>query len=139
MPDLFEINSKNAPDLWAVQRIANPDGTDRTDGRYPQRVGCTVVVLYVKAGGPLVWSYLADAGGGEKSGVRASGRINSVFYDAGAETLYAESKHSRYWLKKLPLAWGETYADRVVALPDWYPDICGPFVLPVPLGKLPDS
>jgi hypothetical protein len=49
------------PDLWRIERITNPDGTDRTDGRYPSRIGSVAVILYVRIGRPLLRSYVADS------------------------------------------------------------------------------
>ena len=118
----YVINQhRDKPDLWKILSISNPDGSARTDGRYPARVGCTVVILAIGVGKQLVWSYVADADGNEKRGVRESGRLNTVSYDPATEILHAESTHSHYRLKKLQEKWGETYENRSISLPDWYP------------------
>ena len=133
----FVINQKrDNPDLWEILAINNPDGSPRTDGRYPERIGCVVVVLKVRTGHQLVWSYVSDSSGNPKSGYRGSGRIDKVFYDPGEEILYAESKHSHYRLKKLVKRWGEIYAERSISLPDWYPGELGALPFSVPTGKV---
>jgi len=134
----FTFNQKpNRPDLWIIESIKHPDGTDRTDGHNPARIGRTAVILFVGVCKPLIWSYVADSDGGVRDGARVSGRINDVYYDPETETLYAESKNSRYRLKKLPQKWGEIYADRCIGLPDWYPDCLGaiPITIPCKAGQ----
>ena len=130
----FVINqNRNKPDLWEILSINNPDGSARTDGRYPARVGCTVAILVVGIGKQLVWSYLANADGNEKCGVRESGRLNTVSYDPATEILYVESTYSHYRLKKLQEKWGDIYADRSIGLPDWYPGEFGAIPISVPI------
>jgi hypothetical protein len=134
--EVFTINQDpDCPDLWVVESIKSPDGTDRTDGRYPGRIGCTVVILLTGIGKFLVWSYVADSDGGFRCGVRRSGLLLDNYYDPVSETLYAESLNSRYILKKLPQKWGEIYADRSISLPNRYPDHFGATPCTVPCNK----
>ena len=129
----FVINQyKDKPDLWEILSINNPDGSARTDGRYPARIGCIVVILEIGVGKQLVWSYVANTDDNEKHGCRKSGRINTVSHDPVTEILYAESTYSHYRLKKLQDKWGEIYADRSVSLPDWYPGEIGAIPISVP-------
>ena len=133
---MFIINQdRDKPDLWKVLSITHPDGSDRTDGRYPARIGCVVAVLQAAVGKALVWSYVADSDGNEKHGCRESGRINAASYEPSTGILYAESRHSRYRLMKLPEKWGDSYADRSIGLPDWYPGELGAIPIPVPIRE----
>ena len=127
---------RDKPDLWKVLSITHPDGSDRTDGRYPFRVGCTVVVLRAAVGDTLVWSYVADPDGNEKQGCRESGKLIAVWYDPESEILYAESRNSCYRLKKLPEKWGDIYTERSITLPDWYSGEMG--AVPVLVSKRTD-
>ena len=130
----YVINQhRDKPDLWKILSINNPDGSARTDGRYPVRVGCIVVILVIGVGKQLAWSYVADTDGNEKCGVRESGRLNTVSYDPVTEILYAESTYSHYRLKKLPEKWGDIYTNRSIALPDWYPSEFGAIPISVPI------
>jgi len=134
----FVINQyRDKPDLWKILSISNPDGSARTDGRYPARAGCTVIILAIGVGKQLVWSYVADASGNKKNGVRESGRLNTVLYDPATEILYAESAHSHYKLKKLQEKWGDIYADRNISLPDWYPGELWAIPFSVPIEPIP--
>jgi len=135
-PGGFVINRfPDKPDLWKILSITHPDGSDRTDGRYPSRIGCTVVILTAAVGDTLSWSYVADSDGGEKQGCRISGRLSYVSYDPNEEILYVESTYSRYRLKRLPEKWGDIYAERSIGLPDWYPGEFGATAITVPLRK----
>jgi hypothetical protein len=120
----FNQNS-DMPDLWRIERITNHDGTDRTDGHYPSRIGCIVAILYIKIGRPLLWSYVADSNDGIRKGYRQSGIINHASYNPETQTLHAESLCSRYFLKKLDQQWGDIYSDREIFLPDSYPNGLG--------------
>jgi hypothetical protein len=134
--EVFVINQfPDKPDLWKILSITHPDGSDRMDGRYPSRIGRTVVVLTAAVDNILSWSYVADSDGGERQGCRISGRVNYVAYDPNEEILYAESTYSRYRLKKLPERWGDVYADRSIGLPDWYPGEFGAMPISVPLRE----
>ena len=134
----FVINQNpDKPDLWKILSINNPDGTPRTDGRYPGRIGCIVAILVVGLGKALIWSYVADSDGSERHGCRTSGRILRISYDLATEILSAESKHSHYRLQKLPEKWGDIYADRSISLPDWYPGELEAFPFPVPIEPTP--
>ena len=111
----YVINQhRDNPDLWKILSINNPDGIARTDGRYPARVGCIVVILAIGVNKQLAWSYVADADGNKKHECRESGRLNTVSYDPITEILYAESNYSHYRLKKMPEKWGDIYADRSI-------------------------
>jgi len=136
---MFVINeNRNKPDLWEILSINNPDGSARTDGRYPAKVGCVVTILKIAVMGQLVWSYVADASDNAKCGYRKSGKINTVSYNPATEILYAESKHSHYRLKKLKEKWGDIYADRSISLPDWYPGELGAISFSVPTEPMSD-
>jgi len=135
---MFVINqNQDKPDLWKILSINNPDGSARTDRRYPARIGCIVVILVIGVGKQLIWSYVADADGNEKCGGRESGRLSTVSYDLATEILYAESQNSHYRLKKLPEKWGDIYADRSISLPDWYPGEFGAIPFSVPIEPIP--
>jgi len=136
----FIINQdRDKPDLWEILSISNPDGSARTEGRYPARIGCIVIILVIGAGEQLVWSYVADVNGNKKRGCRESGKLNTVFYDPATEILCAESKYSHYRLKKLPGKWGEIHADRSISLPERYPGEYGAMPLSVPTKPIPSQ
>ena len=132
--EIFVINQfRDKPDLWKILSITHPDGSNRTDGRYPSRVGCTVVILRAALEDTLAWSYVADSDGTERQGCRISGKLLAVSYNPDSEILCAESHNSHYRLKKLPEKWGDIYAERSICLPDWYPGEFGAIPLPVPI------
>jgi hypothetical protein len=134
----FVINQNpDKPDLWKILSINNPDGSPRTDGRYPGRIGCIAVILVVGVGKALIWSYVADSEDNEKYGCRTSGRILRNSYDPATEILSAESTYSHYRLEKLKEKWGDIYADRSISLPDWYPGEFGALPFPVPIEPMP--
>ncbi|MCL2055053.1 MAG: hypothetical protein FWG90_11565 [Oscillospiraceae bacterium] len=63
-----------------------------------------------------------------KAGHFRSSRLRDFYYEPETEALYAETLNSKCALKKLPQKWGEIYADRSIALPDWYPVFLGAIV-----------
>lgn len=53
---------------YLIQCITNHDGTARTDGKYPERVGSTVTMLEVKLANELMYTYITDCAGALKEG-----------------------------------------------------------------------
>ena len=132
--EFFTINQEGQElDLWIVKSVKHHNGEDRADKKYPERIGCTVVILLVGVGKRLIWSYVADSDGGVRTGYRGSSLITDVFYDPDTETLHVKSLNSLFELQKLPQKWGEIYDDRSVSLPDWYP--FSPIVSKVPCRR----
>lgn len=54
--------------MFKIVKITDRDGNDRTDGRYPVRVGCTGEIALLETGYSMLFSYAQDAGGNSKSG-----------------------------------------------------------------------
>ena len=129
----FTFNQESAhPDLWVIHSIKNHNGADKTDGRHPFRIGCTVAIIFVGISKPLIWSYVADSSGGVKQGYFVSSELRCIYYERDEEALHAETQNSVYVLKKLPQKWGEIYGDREIVMPDWFPAQLGAIEYTVP-------
>ena len=76
------------------------DGKTRTDGRYPQRIGCLVEILFMWVGISLVLSYLEDADGNKKQGFLKTSLITEIDGDASSDVITVTTLNSVYTLTK---------------------------------------
>ena len=53
---------------YVIESIRNPDGTPRTDGKNPQRVGSLVTMLEAVVSRPLSYAYITDRNSQLKEG-----------------------------------------------------------------------
>lgn len=83
--------------IQSIQHITT--GQERTDGRYPSRIGCTVELVNRPVVGQCMWlSYVKDAQGQLKDGYL---RTSTVIDGEETDThLIIETLNSRYILAK---------------------------------------
>lgn len=68
--------------MYKIIKITNIDGTPRTDGRYPLRIGCTGNCEFLKVDYPLLFAYDLDANGNEKRGTLQTSIVTNINHEA---------------------------------------------------------
>lgn len=90
---------------YKIESITNLDGTPRTDGRYPQRVGCIAALPYpVFPGIGLYINYLRDNAGKQKDGWLQTSTVIDVdrLEDGGLVVTTLNSIYTFSVVDKLP-------------------------------------
>lgn len=90
---------------YRIDSITHLDGTPRTDGRYPQRVGCIAALPYpVSPGDCLYINYLRDSTGKQKDGWMRTSTIADVAHmdDGGMVVTTLNSIYTFSVVDKLP-------------------------------------
>ena len=54
--------------MYRIENITGKDGNERTDGRYPLRKGCIGNMYFLDLGNVMIFEYIKDNQGNEKSG-----------------------------------------------------------------------
>lgn len=84
---------------YKIKSITGKDGNERTDGRYPLRIGCIGKVYFLEVGKVMVFEYLKDNQGNEKDGyLRTSTMENYERYENG---MMVYTMNSVYYLEKI--------------------------------------
>ena len=63
--------------MLRIKSITGKDGNERTDGRYPLRKGCIGKMYYLDFGIPMLFEYIKDNQGNEKSGYLRSSIVEN--------------------------------------------------------------
>ena len=84
---------------YKIKSITGKDGNERTDGRYPSRIGCIGRIYFLEIGKPMVFEYLKDNQGNEKCGYLRSSTIENYDSYENGTTVY--TMNSVYYLEKV--------------------------------------
>ena len=76
------------------------DGVQRTDGRYPSRVGSVVEILSLDIGKPMELQYVLDANGNEKTSYLYTGKIVKIESEIGLNKIVVTTSNSVYTLER---------------------------------------
>jgi len=68
--------------MYKITKITTLDGSPRTDGRYPLRIGCIGKYDLMEVGYPLVFAYYLDADGNEKQGTLQTSTVVKIAHEA---------------------------------------------------------
>ena len=95
----YYIPYKEVETTYRITKITDREGKDRTDGRYPLRIGRLCTKPYIKIGFPMWMLYLENADGSDYSGkVYATSPI--VEETEIEDSLTVTTKNSIYYFKK---------------------------------------
>ena len=85
--------------MLRIKSITGKDGSERTDGRYPLRKGCIGKMYYLDFGIPMLFEYIKDNQGNEKSGYLRSSIVED--YQLFENELIVYTMNSVYYFEKL--------------------------------------
>lgn len=85
--------------MLIMKSITNKDGTERTDGRYPSRKGCIGKMYYLDFDVPMIFEYIKDNKGNEKSGYLRSSIVEDYQLFENGITVY--TMNSVYYFEKV--------------------------------------
>ena len=85
--------------MLRIKSITNKEGSERTDGRYPLRKGCIGKMYFLELGNAMVFEYIKDNQGNEKSGYLRSSIVEDYQLFENGITVY--TMNSVYYFEKL--------------------------------------
>lgn len=85
--------------MYRIESITK-NGVQRTDGRYPLRIGSIVEIVSLDIGRPFVYQYIKDANGNDKEGYLTTSTIIKLESDFGLNTIVVTTRNSVYTLTK---------------------------------------
>ena len=74
--------------MLRIKSITNKDGSERTDGRYPLRKGCIGKMYFLELGNVMIFEYIKDNQGNEKSGYLRSSIVEDYELFEKGVTVY---------------------------------------------------
>lgn len=74
--------------MLRIKSITNKDGSERTDGRYPLRKGCIGKMYFLELGNVMIFEYIKDNQGNEKSGYLRSSIVEDYQLFENGITVY---------------------------------------------------
>jgi hypothetical protein len=81
---------------FIIESIRNHDGTDKTDGKNPQRVGSVVTMLDTNIAQPLSYAYISDAAGEAKEGTFTGGTVTEAKINQDSQSIKIITSGSIY-------------------------------------------
>lgn len=84
--------------MLIIKSITNKDGSERTDGRYPLRKGCIGKMYFLELGDVMIFEYIKDNQGNEKSGCLRSSIVEDYQLFEKGITVY--TMNSVYYFNK---------------------------------------
>jgi hypothetical protein len=85
---------------WRIVKITYPDGNNREDGRYPQRLNSIVNIIAVKTGCKMILEYMADGAGNKKAGILATSDVVKTKYAEDGRLFVVTTQNSKYYFEK---------------------------------------
>lgn len=84
--------------MYKIEKILGYDAQERVDGRYPLRKGCIGNIFHLKAGEVMVFDYIKDNEGNDKTGHMITSLVGDYGEYENGITVY--TMNSIYYLKK---------------------------------------
>lgn len=85
--------------MLRIKSITNKDGTKRTDGRYPLRIGCIGEMWLLERDEAMMFAYEKDNQGNEKTGYLRSSIVEDYELFKNGVTVY--TMNSIYYFEKI--------------------------------------
>ena len=85
--------------MYKIIKIANKDGTERTEPIYFKRTGCIGDVFHLQVGNCLIFTYLYDKDGNIKTGYLRTSIVEAIGECNGDIVVY--TANSIYTLRKI--------------------------------------
>lgn len=85
--------------MLRIKSITNKDGTKRTDGRYPLRIGCIGKMWLLESDEAMMFAYEKDNQGNEKTGYLRSSIVEDYELFKNGVTVY--TMNSIYYFEKI--------------------------------------
>ena len=85
--------------MLRIKSITGKDGTERTDGRYPSRKGCIGKMYCMDFGIPMLFEYIKDNQGNEKSGYLRSSIVEDYELLEDENELIVYTMNSIYYFE----------------------------------------
>lgn len=85
--------------MLRIKSITGKDGNERTDGRYPLRKGCIGKMYFLELGDVMIFEYIKDNQGNEKSGYLRSSIVEDYNLYENGITVY--TMNSVYYFEKV--------------------------------------
>ena len=85
--------------MLRIKSITGKDGNERTDGRYPLRIGCTGKMYFLELGNVMIFEYTKDNQGNEKSGYLRSSIVEDYQLFENGVTVY--TMNSVYYFERI--------------------------------------
>ena len=85
--------------MLKIKSITGKDGNERTDGRYPLRKGCIGKMYYLDFGIPILFEYIKDNQGNEKSGYLRSSIVEDYKLLEDENELIVYTMNSIYYFE----------------------------------------
>jgi len=85
--------------MYIIKSITGKNGLERTDGRYPLRKGCTGNIYYLNSGDVVIFEYIKDNEGNDKSGYLRTSTVDD--YEEYENGVIVYTLNSVYYLQKV--------------------------------------
>ena len=85
--------------MLRIKSITGKDGNERTDGRYPLRKDCIGKMYFLELGNVMIFEYIKDNQGNEKSGYLRSSIVED--YQLFENGIIVYTVNSVYYFEKL--------------------------------------
>lgn len=66
--------------IYKIVSITGKNGEPRTDGRYPERIGCTGVPFVLRVGLVMAFDYCTCADGSKKEGILQTSTVDEIVH-----------------------------------------------------------
>lgn len=85
--------------MLRIKSITGKDGNERTDGRYPLRKGCIGKMYFLELGDVMIFEYIKDNQGNEKSGYLRTSIVED--YESFENGITVYTMNSVYYFEKI--------------------------------------
>ena len=87
--------------MYRIETITHKDGTPRTDGKYPERIGSIIHLDYFGTGKVAYLDYLFDNKGNKKDGSLKTSTVMASHFCDDCNMYIVETMNSIYYLKEI--------------------------------------
>lgn len=87
--------------MLRIKSITDKDGSERTDGKYPSRKGCIGEMYFLELSNVMIFEYIKDNQGNEKSGYLRSSIVKDYKLSEDENELIVYTMNSVYYFEKV--------------------------------------